>query len=187
MVILTVGGTSMKKCSFCAEEIQNEAVKCKHCGSVLSVETNDGIPSYHEPKFLPRKLLLQNERIYLEVRPYCVSQFSLTILLIIISLFFPLVWFSVPVVYLFQLGEWKNTVYAITTKRVLQIKGLIGKEVKQCGLDRVQNCELKVNWYATHIGTLSFDTSGTSFKEIVWTFVPTPRDIYNQISEILHR
>ncbi|MDD4181309.1 MAG: hypothetical protein PHE87_06755 [Victivallaceae bacterium] len=34
----------MKKCPFCAEDIQNEAIKCKHCGEFMNASARSNMP-----------------------------------------------------------------------------------------------------------------------------------------------
>jgi hypothetical protein len=48
----------MKKCPFCAEDIQDDAIKCKHCGEFLDSSTSPGFAKEKIPWYFRKSSII---------------------------------------------------------------------------------------------------------------------------------
>jgi hypothetical protein len=48
----------MKKCPFCAEDIQDAAIKCKHCGEFLNTSTSSRLAEKNIPWYFRKSVIV---------------------------------------------------------------------------------------------------------------------------------
>ena len=137
-------------------------------------------------------MLEEGERIVLETRPrkilYLIGWWIVGILFIIIGLFILLasvVGGVITVILgLIVLGipllTWRNTVYCLTTRRVMRFKGMLSKEVYENPLDRIQDLRLKMSFLQRQYdcGDILITTAGTAGIECTWQNIPNARETY---------
>lgn len=81
------------------------------------------------------------------------------------------------------------TKYLITTERLRISRGFIRRHVQETRLERVQNVNFNqgVLDRLVNVGTVDFDTAGTSDAEFRFDWVNAPEDVVRAVDEAIRR
>ncbi len=192
-------------CSKCGKEIDESGQFCKYCGASVKGDSTESaqerskqypedVHTYDMPRMVPLDMMEKYEKIVFETHPSKMGAFFSHVaggvllvaggitMLILLDFFALRILGAALIVAGLIIGlvgylKWRSIIYALTTNRMIVLKGIFSKDLYENHLDKVQDIRLQIDMRQRlyNCGDISISTAGTAGIECMWKDIPDAR------------